>query len=130
MTLLFIFFPDKSYSENVFVIIINKSNPIENITIEELGLGEYGEEEKEKVSYEGIYNLVLFLIIILILLGIQYKKNRVLSIVGCAFDINKATILLFLWCFYIIVWVVFMEKSTNKIHGHLCFNIVRINFRR
>ncbi|MBI2499483.1 hypothetical protein HYV88_04545, partial [Candidatus Woesearchaeota archaeon] len=51
-----------------------------NITIEELGLGEYEESLLEKtagkVDYGGIYNLVLFLIIILILLYLQYKKER------------------------------------------------------
>jgi len=43
-----------------------------NITIEELEIGELGEKE---VSYEGIYNLVLFLIIIFGLLCLQYKKE-------------------------------------------------------
>ncbi|MBI2499386.1 hypothetical protein HYV88_04050, partial [Candidatus Woesearchaeota archaeon] len=48
-----------------------------NITIEELGLGEYEEKEaEEQVSYEGIYNLVLFILVILILLYLQYRKKK------------------------------------------------------
>ncbi|MEK6953336.1 MAG: hypothetical protein AABX29_10085, partial [Nanoarchaeota archaeon] len=50
-----------------FSEIISESDR-NNITIEELGLGEYEEEKQEEVYYKGIYNLILFIIIILILL--------------------------------------------------------------